>query len=273
MWWDLTHYFTFLFLFFLHLFLVDIPCPHAPSFKLNKLPRSIVHRTARLLRLHDDNIIFLSIQRLMISKLSPHLLLAESPTRPHSSICRSQLIAFRDKLNFDNLIGRIKRHRHHDVHFQDSKALPAKILLSTISGERLSMSRFRVCCRGSPHATLRLPSRESLPRTSPSHVCRTPKALSQLEFELSAMMEKTAAFKATRLTPTVFKIVEFDDVFSEHPFIYVKVLSDVIIVVDTGCGGRGATCDVDVTSLRESIEEWGVEDNGGRPLNEGVKRS
>jgi glyoxylase-like metal-dependent hydrolase (beta-lactamase superfamily II) len=86
------------------------------------------------------------------------------------------------------------------------------------------------------------------------------------------MAEKIAAFKAERLTPTVFKIVEFDDVFSEHPFIYVKVLEDVIVVVDTGCGGRSATCDVDVTSLRKFIEEWGVEDNGGRPLNEGGKR-
>ncbi|KAI5118037.1 hypothetical protein M0805_009219 [Coniferiporia weirii] len=84
--------------------------------------------------------------------------------------------------------------------------------------------------------------------------------------------KKTAAFTATRLTATVFKIVEYDDIYAEHPFIYVKVLPDVVLLVDTGCGGVSDDTDVDVTSLREFVETWPIADNGGSPLNAGGAR-
>ena len=83
---------------------------------------------------------------------------------------------------------------------------------------------------------------------------------------------RTAAFTAARLTDTVFKIVEYDDVFSEHPFIYAKVLSSLLILIDSGCGGASNNPDVDVTKLREFIETWPVEDNGNKPLNVDGKR-
>ena len=85
-------------------------------------------------------------------------------------------------------------------------------------------------------------------------------------------ISQKTAFRASKITATVFKIVEFDDIFSEHPFIYAKVLSDVIVVIDTGCGGRSNDSRVNVTSLREFIETWPVDDNGRRPLNEGGVR-
>lgn len=91
--------------------------------------------------------------------------------------------------------------------------------------------------------------------------------------DLAMSKSKTAAFTASRLTPTVFKIVEYDDIYSEHPFIYAKICADpkVIMIVDTGCGGASNDAKVDVKSLREFIETWPVEDNGGKPLNEGGK--
>ncbi|KAL5526949.1 hypothetical protein ACEPAF_8676 [Sanghuangporus sanghuang] len=83
---------------------------------------------------------------------------------------------------------------------------------------------------------------------------------------------KTAAFTASKLTSTVFKIVEYDDIYSEHPFIYAKVLSDVIILIDSGCGGASNDSTIDVKSLREFVETWSVADNDGQPLNKNGAR-
>jgi glyoxylase-like metal-dependent hydrolase (beta-lactamase superfamily II) len=80
-----------------------------------------------------------------------------------------------------------------------------------------------------------------------------------------------SAFQATRLTPSTFLIKEFDDIFSEHPHIYVKLVpsANTVLVIDTGTGGKSNDHDVEVTSLRQFIETVQVTDNDNRPLNEG----
>ena len=83
---------------------------------------------------------------------------------------------------------------------------------------------------------------------------------------------KTTAFTARRKAPSLFLIVETDDIFNERPFIYVKFLPGVLVVVDTGCGGRTNEPDIDIRSLREFIETWPLEDNGNSPLNAGGER-
>lgn len=76
----------------------------------------------------------------------------------------------------------------------------------------------------------------------------------------------STCFSCTRLNPTTFLIVE-DDQWSETPFIYAKVFSSVIVLVDTGCGGAARDPSVQLTSLREFIETYPVSDNDGMPLN------
>ncbi|EMD34135.1 hypothetical protein CERSUDRAFT_117629 [Gelatoporia subvermispora B] len=80
-----------------------------------------------------------------------------------------------------------------------------------------------------------------------------------------------SAFTARRLTPTTFLIVEVNDIFNEHPFIYAKIFAEAkeILLVDTGCGGMSRDPTVEITSLREFLETVDVPDNGGRPLNVG----
>ncbi|OCH94450.1 Metallo-hydrolase/oxidoreductase [Obba rivulosa] len=82
---------------------------------------------------------------------------------------------------------------------------------------------------------------------------------------------RRSAFVARRLTPTTFLIVEHDDIFDEHPFIYARIFAEAkkILLVDTGCGGRTRDRTIEITRLREFIETVCIPDNGGRPLNEG----
>ncbi|EJF64647.1 Metallo-hydrolase/oxidoreductase [Dichomitus squalens LYAD-421 SS1] len=82
---------------------------------------------------------------------------------------------------------------------------------------------------------------------------------------------KPTAFSARRLTPSTFLIVEVDDVYDEHPFIYAKLVSaaNTILLLDTGCGGKSNDPEVGVTSLREFVETVPIDDNGGEPLNPG----
>ncbi|PSR79047.1 hypothetical protein PHLCEN_2v7234 [Hermanssonia centrifuga] len=84
---------------------------------------------------------------------------------------------------------------------------------------------------------------------------------------------KKAAFKATRLTPTVFLVNEHSDIYDERPFIYVKTISsaNTLLILDTGCGGATDKPDIKITSLREFLETCDVEDNEGKPLNVGGK--
>lgn len=83
--------------------------------------------------------------------------------------------------------------------------------------------------------------------------------------------ETTSAFQASRLTPSAFLIKEYNDIYDEHPHIYVKVVpsANTILVIDTGCGGASNDPDVKVRNLREFIETIGVDDNEGKPLNKG----
>lgn len=84
---------------------------------------------------------------------------------------------------------------------------------------------------------------------------------------------RKSAFQATKLTPSTFLVKEFNDIFSEHPHIYVKVVPSVntILVIDTGTGGNTNDQDVEVTSLRQFIETVEVNDNDNQPLNGGGK--
>lgn len=80
-----------------------------------------------------------------------------------------------------------------------------------------------------------------------------------------------AAFQATRLTSSTFLIKEYNDIYSEQPHIYAKLVSsaNTILIIDTGCGGASNDPDITIKSLREFIETVKVEDNNGLPLNEG----
>ncbi|KAJ7127044.1 beta-lactamase-like protein [Mycena epipterygia] len=82
-----------------------------------------------------------------------------------------------------------------------------------------------------------------------------------------------AAFHATRLTPSTFVLSEYNDIYEEHPQIYVKVApSDgTILIIDTGCGGATIDPGIEITSLRRYIEEVKLDCNGGAALNEGKK--
>ena len=89
----------------------------------------------------------------------------------------------------------------------------------------------------------------------------------------ASSMLKVPAFKASRLTPTTFLVIEHSDSYDEHPYIYVKFLTDsTLLILDTGCGGKTDNPEVSLTSLREFIETVGIEDNGGNPLNEGGRK-
>ena len=82
---------------------------------------------------------------------------------------------------------------------------------------------------------------------------------------------KRTAFSARRLASSTFLIIEVDDIYDEHPFIYAKLVpaARTILLLDTGCGGKPRDPDAKVTSLRDFIERVPVEDNDKRPLNPG----
>ncbi|KAJ7494681.1 beta-lactamase-like protein [Mycena galericulata] len=84
------------------------------------------------------------------------------------------------------------------------------------------------------------------------------------------------AFRATRLTSSTFvlsvtSLSEYNDVFQEHPLIYVKVVpsAQTILIIDTGCGGTTVDPTIEITSLRQFIEEVRLDCNDGAALNEG----
>jgi glyoxylase-like metal-dependent hydrolase (beta-lactamase superfamily II) len=81
-------------------------------------------------------------------------------------------------------------------------------------------------------------------------------------------MPPRAAFRASRLTPTTFLLVEHSDIYDEHPFLYAKPLphARALCLLDTGCGGASADRTIELTSLRAFLETYAVADNGGRPL-------
>ncbi|KAF5367432.1 hypothetical protein D9758_003676 [Tetrapyrgos nigripes] len=83
-------------------------------------------------------------------------------------------------------------------------------------------------------------------------------------------LKKSSAFSATRLAADTFLVKETDDIYSENPHIYVKLvpLVNTILLIDTGCGGKSNE-DVEITSLREFLETYEVEVNDGKALNSG----
>jgi glyoxylase-like metal-dependent hydrolase (beta-lactamase superfamily II) len=80
-----------------------------------------------------------------------------------------------------------------------------------------------------------------------------------------------AAFHASRLTRSTFLIKEYDDIYSEQPHIYAKIIpaANTILIIDTGCGGASNNAQVKIKSLRQFIESFKIEDNQGLPLNNG----
>ena len=91
---------------------------------------------------------------------------------------------------------------------------------------------------------------------------------------LASAPKMKTAFKASRLTPTSFAIVEHSDIYGEQPVIYAKVVPDsnAIVVVDTGCGGATDNEEITVKSLREFLETVRIADNDDRPINPGGSR-
>ena len=85
------------------------------------------------------------------------------------------------------------------------------------------------------------------------------------------MHAKKSAFTARRLTRSTFLIVEVDDIYGEHPYIYAKLVPDAgtVLLFDTGCGGASNDRTVHITSLREFLETVPIAENGGDPLNGG----
>ncbi|KAF8899942.1 hypothetical protein CPB84DRAFT_1680901 [Gymnopilus junonius] len=91
----------------------------------------------------------------------------------------------------------------------------------------------------------------------------------QITFPYTNEKLSKSAFQASRLTATTFLIKEHDDIYSEHPHIYAKVVpsSNTILVIDTGCGGASNDTQFEIKSLRDFIETVNVDDNDGLPLN------
>lgn len=102
-----------------------------------------------------------------------------------------------------------------------------------------------------------------------AHIGRSEAPASSISIESA---DGSHPFKARRLTDSTFLIIEFDDVYDEHPFIYAKFIptARTILLLDTGCGGKRKDPHKEITSLREFIEGVLVENLGvhaGRPLD------
>ncbi|KAK7033066.1 beta-lactamase-like protein [Favolaschia claudopus] len=93
------------------------------------------------------------------------------------------------------------------------------------------------------------------------------------EFQPKPETTPRAAFTTSRLTPSTFVVREYNDIYDEHPQIFVKLSpsTGTMLIIDTGCGGATADTEVGITSLRQYIEEVRLECNGGEALNEGKR--
>lgn len=78
----------------------------------------------------------------------------------------------------------------------------------------------------------------------------------------------TTCFNTTRLNASTFVIRE-EDVYNEHPLIYVKIILEppLLLLSDTGCGGHELSPSIKVTSLRSYLETYPISSNSDRPLN------
>lgn len=84
--------------------------------------------------------------------------------------------------------------------------------------------------------------------------------------------QPSTCFSCSRLNSSTFLIVE-DDQWAEQPFIYAKIYSHVVVLVDTGCRGAARDASVELRSLRQFLETYPVPDNRGSPLNPGGDRA
>ncbi len=81
------------------------------------------------------------------------------------------------------------------------------------------------------------------------------------------MADLTVYFKCIRVNKTTFCIVESDK-YDEHPFIYIKIYDDLLVISDTGCGGPDHhSKEQSSGSLRTFIETIPVAENDRKPLN------
>ena len=85
---------------------------------------------------------------------------------------------------------------------------------------------------------------------------------------VSIKSRPSTCFKCKRLNPSTFVIVE-DDKYDEHPFIYARIFLDppLIVLSDTGCGGRSDGSKGLPDNLRNYIETHPITSNGRLPLN------
>ncbi|KAJ6494779.1 Metallo-hydrolase/oxidoreductase [Mycena vitilis] len=62
---------------------------------------------------------------------------------------------------------------------------------------------------------------------------------------------------------------EYNDIYGEHPQIFVKLClsAKTVLIIDTGCGGATVDPNIEITSLRRYIEEVKLDCNGGKALN------
>ena len=79
---------------------------------------------------------------------------------------------------------------------------------------------------------------------------------------------QSTCFSCEKLNASTFLIVE-DDKYDEHPFIYAKIYSDppLIVLSDTGCGGKARATHLPPDNIRNYIETFPVKKNDNRPLN------
>lgn len=80
-----------------------------------------------------------------------------------------------------------------------------------------------------------------------------------------------ASNTSQRTTELGTSLSEYNDIYEEHPQIYVKLVpsAHTILIIDTGCGGATVDPGIEITSLRKFIEEVKLDCNGGAALNEG----
>ncbi|KAL3422193.1 hypothetical protein PVAG01_06349 [Phlyctema vagabunda] len=81
----------------------------------------------------------------------------------------------------------------------------------------------------------------------------------------------TTSFVSRRVNQTTFMIIE-DDAFGEQPNIFVKLYASCLLITDTGCNTPRRK-NLDVTNLRDFLEQCPVPANENKPLNpKGSKR-
>jgi len=80
----------------------------------------------------------------------------------------------------------------------------------------------------------------------------------------------TTSFVSRRVNSSTFLIIE-DDYFGEHPYIYVKVYQNHLLVADTGCNSARSKS-ASLTSLREYLETYSLSLNNDECLNPGGRK-